>query len=64
MSLKTHQEGEVFLDREGADEQVFLDDVPGDRGHRLRSHRDAVRVPRTAIKLGTLNHDFWCRKVN
>ena len=56
-SFRTHQEREVLLNGERADEQVFLDDVPGDRGHRLRSHGDAVRVPRAAVKLGKLKYD-------
>ena len=58
MSELTHQEGEVLLDSEGADEQVLLDDVPADRGHGLRGHRDSVCVPRTAVKLGKLNYHY------
>ena len=50
-SICAHQEGEVFLDGEGSDEQVFLNDVAADRGHRLRSHLDAVRVSRAAVEL-------------
>ena len=41
----------MFLDGEGSDEQVLLNDVAADRGHRLRSHLDAVRVSRAAVEL-------------